>query len=467
MWGLITMTRKFNLAAALATTATVALFAGSAFAQGGPDTMGAPMVCPTTQMNPGHNNCVMPKAQMPGGGSFPGSFLVPGTNTSFAVHGFIRTDIVHDFGPHAGVNAYGPTGQAIEGPGVSTAALQSHAANGGTEIQSMTTRPDIETDTPTAYGLLKTYIEFDFNQTGATQLAGNNALLRMRQAYGTLGPWLIGQTLSNFADPLAYADTANGVQDVGMMNTTNVRRPQFRYTWLAGNGLTIAGSLEQVTYNGNVSNSSAANGAALTPNSVAGSTTGYSNYPAIVAAALWSQPWGHLKFAIGGEENQDRAVGATSATNINKQTGGYAMKLSGHLNTIGKDALRGGFDYNDGAANFSSQMTTGGELYNTTNGTHTAVKEWAGYVSYEHFFNGQWRANATGGYDHFSGNPGFTSAITEASMNKEFWDVNANVIYSPVPQTDFIFEWQRQYRKTFSGADGTGDRVDAQFNFYF
>ena len=426
-----------------------------------------PEVCTTTQINPGHNNCVMPTAKAPGGGSFPGSFLVPGTNTSFAVHGFIQFALVHDFGPHFGVNTFGPTGQPVEGPGVSTSNLQLHAANGGTQMEDGLTRPNIETITPTAYGALRTYIEFDFNQTGGSQLAGNNDLLRLRQAYGTLGPWLIGQTLSNFADPAAYSDVANGVQDVGMMNTANVRRPQMRYTWLAGNGLTIAGSVEQPTYNGNTSNASAANGAALTNNAVAGTTGGYSNYPAIVGAAQWSQPWGHIKFAVGGEINQDRAVGATSAASINKQTGGYALHLSGHLNTIGKDALRGGVIYDDGAANFVSEMTTGGELYNTTNGTHTSVKEWAGYASYEHFFTGQWRANATGGYAHFSGNPGFTIPITEASMNKEFWDINANLIYSPVPQADFYLEWERQYRKTFSGADGTGDRVALKTKFYF
>jgi len=472
MWGLITMTRKFNLAAALATTATVALFAGSAFAQGGPDTMGAPMVCPTTQMSPAHQNCVMPTATAPGGGSFPGSFLVPGTNTSFALHGFIRTDIVHDFGPHQGVNAYSFTGQPIDGPGVTYSNEQLHAANGGTEIQSFTTRPDIQTQTPTAYGLLKTYIEFDFNQTASGQLAGNNELLRMRQAYGTLGPWLIGQTLSAFADPAAYADTANGVQDVGMLNTTNVRRPQFRYTWLVGSGLSVASSVEQQTYVGNVGWSNATDGAALTGVAVTGGTgaaSSYSNWPAFVVAPEWDQPWGHLKFAAGVEINNDRLISTTPALSNagTHDTAGYAFKLSGHLNTIGKDALRGGIDYDNGAATFSSEMTEGSDLYNNANGTHTSVKEWAGYVSYEHFFTGQWRANATGGYAHLSGNPGFTTPTTEASMNKELYDINVNVVYSPVPQTDFYLEWQRTYRKTFSSADGTGDRIDAQFNFYF
>src|SRR5215469_6511868 len=298
------MKRKLNITAALATTASVALLASAAHAQMG----GTPQVCTTTMTSPAHNDCVMPTASAPGGGSFPGSFLVPGTNTSFAVHGFIRFDLVHDFGPHQGVNSYGWTGTPIEGPGVTADGLTAHAANGGTEMQAMTTRPNIETRTPTAYGELKTYLEFDFNQTSSSHLAANNELLRLRQAYGTLGPWLIGQSLSNFGDPQAYSDTANGVQDVGVLNTTNVRRPQIRYTWLGSNGFTIAGSAEQPTQVGTVAASSATTGGlALAPLDNNGSDAGgYGNWPAFTQAAQWSQPWGHVKLALGEEINEVR-----------------------------------------------------------------------------------------------------------------------------------------------------------------
>lgn len=465
------MKRKLNYTAALATTAAVALLAGAAHAQlsstnmtQGSEGRTGTAYCTTTMTSPGHNDCVMPTASAPGGGSFPGSFLVPGTNTSFAVHGFIRFDVVHDFGPHQGVNSYGWTATPIEGPGVVAAGLAAHAANGGTQMQAMTTRPNIETRTPTAYGELKTYIEFDFNQTSSVQLAGNAELLRFRQAYGTLGPWLMGQTLSNFGDPLAYSDTANGVQDVGVLNTTNVRRPQIRYTWLGGNGFTIAGSAEQVTDVGTVAASSAATGGAALASldNNGSSAVGYGNWPAFTQAAQWGQPWGHVKLALGEEINEVR-----NTAGLHTQNGGYAVALTGHLNTWGKDALRGGIVYDRGAPSFSSEMTIGGELYNTTTGDRTAVKEWAGYANYEHFFNGQWRANASGGYAKLSGNPGFTNNELLATMNKNLWNVNANVIYSPVPQTDFYFEWQRVYRKTFSSADGTDDRIDVQLNFYF
>jgi hypothetical protein len=147
------MKAKFDYTAALATTAMIALLTGAAHAQLAADPA---TVCTTTTINPAHNNCVMPTATAPGGGSFPGSFLVPGTNTSFAVHGFIELEIVHKLGPYTGTETLNPYSLPLEGNGISAATAQAHAANGGTSFDSNLARPNIQTQTPTAYGLLKT-----------------------------------------------------------------------------------------------------------------------------------------------------------------------------------------------------------------------------------------------------------------------------------------------------------------------
>src|SRR5208282_3845943 len=94
------MTRKRTLSAALATTASVALLAGLSPAQA--QMAGAPGgPCSTTVESPAVNNCTLPSSSAPGAGSFPGSFLVPGTSTSFAVHGILWFQAEHEFGPNA------------------------------------------------------------------------------------------------------------------------------------------------------------------------------------------------------------------------------------------------------------------------------------------------------------------------------------------------------------------------------
>jgi Porin subfamily len=450
------MKRTFNYTAALATTAAVGLLAGTAFAQ-------TPEVCSTTQISPAHQDCVMPTSQAPGGGSFPGSFLVPGTNTSFAVHGFIQFDLTHAMGPHVAENSFGANGVPLEGSGVSSTVA--HSTNGGTNMGIKPTRPNIETHTPTAYGLLKTYVEFDFNQTAGTQLAGNNDILRLRQAYGTLGPWLIGQTLSLYADPQAYADTANGAQDVGMMNTFNVRRPQIRYTWLAGNGLSIGASAEVPSYPGDVVATLGSAAGSATTVALNGTTT-YYNWPHFVVAPEWDQPWGHVKLALAGGMAEARNQGATTTT-PNLSYGEWAVHLSGHLNTWGKDALRGGIWYNHGAADFDSWISQGGLIETVGTGANKTVTAWAGYANYEHFFNTQWRANESFGYMRVNGIlTGWSAAALTGLQHVEFSN-NVNVIYSPVPQTDFILEWQHAYRQVMSGATGVEDQLDFQSKFYF
>src|SRR5208282_5032677 len=144
------MTRKRTLSAALATTASVALLAGLSPAQaqmaGSP---GGP--CSTTVESPAFNNCTLPSSSAPGAGSFPGSFLVPGTSTSFAVHGILWFQAVHEFGPNSIEGGLSNT-TALQGPGASATNLGAHALNGGTDMTIQPTRPNIETRTPTSYG---------------------------------------------------------------------------------------------------------------------------------------------------------------------------------------------------------------------------------------------------------------------------------------------------------------------------
>src|SRR6201981_1207309 len=70
----------------------------------------------------------------PGSGSFPNSFLIPGTNTSIRVGGFVQVDLSYDFSAHGDTgNNGGTTGVNVGGiplddnkPGNSAANLQQH-----------------------------------------------------------------------------------------------------------------------------------------------------------------------------------------------------------------------------------------------------------------------------------------------------------------------------------------------------
>src|SRR6266481_4756841 len=198
------------------------------------------------------------------GGSFPRSFLIPGTDTSIRVGGDI-TEVLDYWlqnGPINGIqsttlstngNLQGQTldihGQAVPGllapavavpgrPGFGTPPAQvNHSRGNGVFLQSpRETRLNVETRTPTAWGESRTFLEFDFAGSGSfgqNTLTHNsdNLAPRLRYAYGTLGGFLAGQANSNFSDPDANAETLDFSGPVGQAGRSRV--PQFRYT-LAG-----------------------------------------------------------------------------------------------------------------------------------------------------------------------------------------------------------------------------------------
>ena len=178
------------------------------------------------------------------GGSFPRSFLIPGTDTSIRVGGEIRMNALYwiDGGnpnPTSHQTNAGATGQSGAIP------LNSDpvARNKGDNLFYMSpqqSKLSVETRTPTAWGEARTFIEFDFaNQVPATNNSRRPAQtgcsrfptisrVRLRYAYGTLGPLLFGQANSNFSDPDASVEAISFSGLVG--DPGHSRVPQIRWT---------------------------------------------------------------------------------------------------------------------------------------------------------------------------------------------------------------------------------------------
>ncbi len=282
------------------------------------------------------------------GGSFPRSFLIPGTDTSIRVGGFVDITAL-DF--LQGANSGNPgtpssnAGQNGNLPGLPLGeAFIPGAANGGIVAQSANhsrsngvfmfspqqSRIDIETRTPTAWGESRTFLAFDwaggnsFSALSVQQAGGDSLLPRLRFAYGTLGGFLGGQALSNFSD--ADADTELMEFGGAMGSTGGQRIPQVRYTIAGPYGSAFSVSAEQpitgiIVPSGTISNDqvlasspfgatsptaplipATCNGQPCTGTGITTGTTTQANpaqtrAPTLTAASYWSQPWGHMDFA--------------------------------------------------------------------------------------------------------------------------------------------------------------------------
>src|SRR5271167_1882398 len=278
------------------------------------------------------------------GGSFPRSFLIPGTDTSLRVGGFIDVTAI-DF--LQGANSANPgtpttnTGQNgnlvgvpvgqvfIPGIGAVAQSANHSRGNGVFYLSPQQSRLDIETRTPTAWGESRTFFSFDwagsnnFVPLSAQQAGGDSLVPRLRFAYGTLGGFLGGQALSNFSD--ADADTESMEFGGAMGSTGGNRIPQVRYTLAGPYGSAFSVSAEQpvtgiIVPSGTISNDQVlaaspngatspvaglvpaiCNGVPCTGSGITSSTTQFNpaqtRAPTLTAASYFSQPWGHVDFS--------------------------------------------------------------------------------------------------------------------------------------------------------------------------
>src|SRR5262245_12426122 len=172
------------------------------------------------------------------GGSFPRSFLIPGTDTSIRVGGFVdltglyflqgaNTPIPGTMSSNSGQNGNLnslPIGQQfVPGLGPVAQSANHSRGNGVFSWSPQQTRFNVETRTPTAWGEARTFLEWDFSRCNSfscqtlQQDGGDSLLPRLRFAYGTLGGFLAGQAVSNFSD--ADADTES-MEFGGAMGST-------------------------------------------------------------------------------------------------------------------------------------------------------------------------------------------------------------------------------------------------------
>jgi hypothetical protein len=311
-------------------------------------------------------------------GSFPRSFLIPGTDTSLRIGGIAYADVLWylkgaqmntQLNGQGGLNnqtffdGQGGTGNLTAIPLNNTI---NHSRSSAFDISPRASRILFDARTPTAWGEVKAYFEMDFSQnTGAVQ---NNYLAsaagfipRLRKFYGTFGGLLAGQDTGIMHDPDADAELV----DTGGAATSNgrARQPQVKYTYQGPYGTVFNAGIEnpvgrlngifaQVDQDTNQIPNSAAcsasgNNVANLPatTSCLGSAAFFSpmkpSWPEAIATARVDQPWGHLQ--IGGVI---RTENLNDGQHLDQTFVGFAGTISGDAHpfsgapgALGKDDL--------------------------------------------------------------------------------------------------------------------------------
>ncbi len=398
------------------------------------------------------------------GGDFPGSFKLPGSDTSMAIHGYTKLDVLVDINQQAG-DSFDVTGIAPNGSRAER--------RGGPQfrLHARQSRLTFETRTPTNYGQLQTFIQGDFFGTGGNQFVSNSTSFRIRHAYGVLGPVLTGQTWTNFMN---VDDDAETLDFNGPAGQIFARQAQIRYTQALGK-FVISGAIENpqgdVTsagpaFNGNVSGGGIGKSPTDTPSAATG--VGVNNIdraPDLTVRGVYTDAWGHISVSgIGRRFETDNGGGdATGLTNQTANAWGGGFASSGTINIgkllafapIASDQVGFNGVYGSGIGRYVGE---GGALFNSAvikNFGTTAVREetqatWGGFLWYLHNWTDTLRSNFVGGIqeNHWSdqiANPG-NSALTDRIITG-----HANLIWSPIKSVNLGVEYmwgERDFHKT-------------------
>jgi len=353
-----------------------------------------------------------PPGPGPGGpvlaGSFPRSFVIPGTEVSLRIGGQGVGSVLWFLKGHATGGALNNQGSMnetyMDGQG-GTGNLPSiplnthtfsntaapvgfgHSRSSNWNFSGKATRLFFDARTPSPYGEVKAYIEMDFSAANTNTILNANAgvtngyIPRFRQGYATLGGLLMGQTQGTFVDNDADPELLDQGGTTG--SPGRARLPQIRYTYPLPYGMSVAVAAENP--NGDFSGPfgqfgtdtnqipTIASCAALTQTALTTATTNAATNitnaclgnpaffnasqniaPDFVARWRIEQPWGHLQ--IGAAV---RDLTLNDGEYLSKSWIGYGGALSGNFFTWGKDNLTWGFAAGEGIGQMISSMGTG------------------------------------------------------------------------------------------------------------
>ena len=384
-------------------------------------------------------------------GAKPRSWKLPGTNTSMQIGGYVKLDLIYDVNANAG-DALGATDVPIDGSSPGN-------RQGNWRLHARQSRFFIRTWTPTDWGELSTHIEGDFFGTGGNQLISNSNAFRLRQAYGSLGPVLAGQTWSNFGAPEGEPETLDFGGPPGVISN---RQAQIRYTHSFGAGTTLALAIENPETGLIISTN---------PVSAAGLGLGPSTDPLPDFTFRLQHQWDGSSASFSGifrRLNVDNGGGNSASAFGWGLTAGVGWRFN-----KGKTAIGGTVYGGKGIGRYTTMAFTSA-VYNgtsTANQSLDTVLVIGGQVWLNHAWSDTIRTNV--GYGRAYANVQSANKSAGGGKNglgaysQDTWRGWANLIWSPVNDVEIGIEYIYSFRGEANSANGKAHRIQVSFQYNF
>ena len=418
-------------------------------------------------------NPVVSQGDYVSGGDFPGSFKLPGSDSSMAFYGFMKADYHYNFGP---LRIFGPS---LAVPAFQPLRGSAGATNTGqTNFRFNASQFNVETRTPSEYGEIRTLLQFDWFETDFDGTNINSTVNEIRSglrlAQASIGPWTFGQQWTVFTDLSQYAETA----DWENINSGPICRcPSLTYADSLGGGWSFGVSIvDPVTQidldmgNSSLTTGTVAPGAASSGILIRNNT----GMPDLQANIKYAQDWGHV--FLSGQVRRvsytadDAVAGGVTGANLRNATGkaedsltgwGFtaALNLYDPLGLHPRDRFYTNVTYGEGMRGiidhslFCNTCTLEASL-NPFTGELDANSNFAFTIHYQHWWTDTIRSSIIYGLTRNSPGNDFDSVGTIRRTQAGF----LNIFWSPLPRVNLGLE--THYLETKMKGFGTLDGND-------
>jgi hypothetical protein len=380
-------------------------------------------------------------------GDIPGSFRLPGSDTSVKIYGFAELQAWRD---SKGTTAYDfSTATAYQPLNGSADANRT----GNFKMGARTSRLGVEVSTPTSLGALGAKVEFDFATEAGTTLDSssdqasrqaytNSYRPRLRHGYLTLGSsWTLGQTWSTFMD----LDTLPETLDFnGLPSAPFVRQAMIRYAHPMKDIGTLTVAVENpVSY--------------VTKDQIP-LASNFSRRPDLIVRFDKIHDWGQWNVRLLSTQYH-----VNDGAGLNKSRTGVGYALGGMLKTTGDDFLTLQYTNGTGLGRYNISFTEVAVLDGAQN---IQLEEGQGVVTgYQFKFSPQWRSNV--GYAWQKNKNNALASIVGSSFNSKLQQFHINAIYTPYKNFDLGIEYLWGQRETVSGDKGALSRLMGSAKYSF
>ena len=348
---------------------------------------------------------------------FDGTFEIPNSEITLKLGGYVKLDFIHDFDAIGSEDKFDPSTIPTDG---------SDGEN--TRLHAKQSRLSLDFHRPTRRGPARIFVESDFFGSGNS--------LRLRHAFGSVGPLLAGQTWSTFMDEDAIPPTLDFEEPRVFIF---VRQAMIRWTWRRSDRLLVALALEEP------------DAEIEPPAGVAGSSE--DPLPDLTFRIRRTGGAGHVQFSgFVGQARFRADEGGEDDETI------WGINLSGNLAAGGRDRFRFQLAHGDGLARYRGAPAVATD----ENGRLEAIPTGSITVSYQHFWNDRLWSHVVYSYGEEDNTAG-----QGADAIKEVEYAALNLVWELAEGISVGAEWLYGSREDNGGAAGEANRLQVVFQLGF